>query len=245
MTQFTAALPTLLAYPHLFRTREYTPKDGGPKGAPKYEATFMFRPDSPELMQIRNIIIAEADAKYPGAIQRNPDGSVLPSPLLSLPLKHGQEYYDKSTAEQRKGREAFRSYVMFHTSCAASRPPSLAYLVNGQAVDLPLDATRTQYEDAHFYGGAHVLFQVNIVPFKAGSGIVAYLNTVTSLSRGDRVPAFSGGEQLPASQVHNQHIGQATAYDPTAGGAAAPVAVPQAAVAAAVVPQPAAAPRWF
>lgn len=242
MTEFVSHVESLLAYPALFKPHQYI-ENGQPKGAPKFNATFLLLPTWPELPTLRNLIIAEADAKFPGAIQRNADGSVTPSSLLKLPLQSGEDFYQRGTEKQRKAREVFRPYIMFRAAAGMDKAPALGYKQNGVVTDLPLDESRFQYEDMYFFGGAHVVFKVNVVPYKEGAGITAYLNTVTSLGAGTKNPAFQTGGNAPASAVHGGHVGEVTGYNPLAG---APQLVP--APAAIVPPPPAAGPapqRWF
>jgi hypothetical protein len=197
---FTFTEPVRMIWPTLppNAPKTYVPKVGKP-GAPKYLATFLIEPDHPDLIPLKELIVATWNGAYPG---RQID------PAL-LPIKSGTTLAD---TEKAKGKdyEYCRGCAVFTTG--SPRAPLLAVFSGGNKVSLTTDALLAMHK-GQFYSGVDVFPSVVINAYEIGSkGINAYLNMVLSANTGE---AVGGGRD--ANDVFKHIKGQISQTDPTAG----------------------------
>lgn len=180
--------------------------DGKPKGDPTYNGTFLLRPDSADLKDLKALFVSIARAKWPAK----------PLTEVSFPLKLGEKKAEQSKAKGKDG-----SFYLGHVvlNADSKNPLTLSVFEPGppsKVVELDTPALLAQYQNK-FYYGCFVVPQLALVAY-AGNGsnipdcVKAYLQMVMWFGDGTRI----GGQD--ATEVYKDYIGRVTpGVDPTGG----------------------------
>ncbi len=212
--QLTA--PAIMSFPHLIKPQQFTDNGKG-KGDPKYGASFVLEPESPDLEPFKKHCARIAREKWPNIDLKEVTG---------WPFKNGTRLADKraekcKAAGKTPDGEWQRGKVVI--TARSEYRPRLAIIENGLIRDLD-DEDAIKANQGKFYFGCLVLAQFNVVAnaIKTGENaagtetfnryVSAYLNMVVSLNRGQRI-----GGARSAAEVFKGYAGQATMEDPTAG----------------------------
>lgn len=209
---FELSAPAILAFPNLLTPRAFVSK-GKANGQEKFDATFLFRPDHPDLAPMKQALLAAAATKWANIPQ-----------AFEWPLRSGDALADKAKGKtDGKDREFFRGYLVL--ASRSQYAPGLSAAVNGRMKDFPMTGEERALAGAYFYGGCEVFAQFNFVPYEVGNntpGVTAYLQVVASMNRGERNSKLDAGATRSGSAVFGKHLGQMSAVDPTAGMAGLP-----------------------
>lgn len=202
--------PVILAFPNLITARAYT-APGRKPGDPRFDATFMFDPNHPDIPALNTALQQAAVMEFPGGI---------PS-TMKWPFTDGNERAAKQQAKNRDG-SAFAGKYVLSAHTGENFPPGLTAVINGKAKDLFGDE-RIALASRYFYGGVECFASFNFVPYPEGNGppgVTSYLQVVTSLNRGERNAKLETGAKS-GSSVHAQqiaaHIGSVSMVNPAAG----------------------------
>ncbi len=211
--QFTA--PVVMSFPNVITARAFE-RNGKAKGEPKYDASFVFPPDHPDLAGIKAKAVALAKAKWPGMDIK----AKLASGDFKLPWGDGTKMADKRNAKRKdKGQEADtlgdfqRGKTVLKTS--SKYQPQLAALLNGKIVTFE-DEASIKANAGKFYFGVEVLAEINLQAYDAVGddgkpGVTAYLNQVLSLNKGTKI----AGSKRSAAETFKGYVGSVKAEDPT------------------------------
>lgn len=208
---FQLSHPVTMAFPHLFEARKFKDKRTGKEtGEAKFDAMFVFDADHPDLPRIKQMIAAQAKAKFPTEYAAFVAGD---KRALQIPIKDGTKQADEAKAKTPpKDNEFLRGKVTLTTR--TQFPPFLSALLAGRVVDFKDDARPTA--EKYFYPGVLALAEINFQPHNVGSntpGVTAYLNHVLSINKGDRL----AGGSPPTADKFSAYVGAMTAEDPTMG----------------------------
>lgn len=199
---FNFTAPVVMAHPSLITPRGYGAK-GKEKGDPKYSASFLFKPDSPDLAEMKKIAARVARAAFPNASLAD----------LKFPFVSGDKLADRRKEKSSKDDGAFqRGHVVLKTKTKLE--PALAFIEGGRIIELTEPSQRTAHSSKFFFG-AEAYARVNFVAFDTdGSrGVTCYLNGVMVTGKGTKI---AGGPGL--AETFRGYVGQHSAEDPTEGG---------------------------
>lgn len=212
---FNSTKPVVMSFPNLIEARKFK-RNGKETGEAKFDASFNFPPDHPDLKTLKEIAVSVAKAKWPGRDL----GADVKSGELKLPWDTGDRLIAKRQAKlQKAGKPAdekgdfMKGLVVLKSS--SKYEPRLALAENGKVVDL--EGAARAASKAKFYFGVEVLIQVNFVAYDAvgdggKDGVTAYLNMVLSTNKGKKL---AGGAS--AAETFKGYVGTTTTEDPTGG----------------------------
>lgn len=200
---FTLTTPAIMVHPGLFEARAIGPK-GKESGKPKYSCNFMFKPDSPDLKDMKALCAKLAKAKWPGRDMKE----------LKFPFSSGDKLADKQKARKNNDDGEFqRGYVVVPARSAYQ--PRLSMIANGRIVDLDGDAILANKDK--FFFGAEALAQLNFAVYEGvganPDGVTAYLNLVLVTGKGKKI----GGSRQSGAEVFRGFAGSVSTADPTEG----------------------------
>jgi hypothetical protein len=213
---FNLTAPATLCFPSLFEAKKFKGKNGKESGEPKYQSTFAFNTDHPDLGALKSLAIQVAKAKWPGRdIAADFKAKTFKMPWSSgdaLIEKRKKALADKGTPYDGKADFAAGKVMI---KSASKFAPKLAIIEGGRIIDL--EGPALVANKGKFYFGVEALGQLNFVAYDAvgdngTDGVTAYCNLVLSINRGKRL---SGG--ATASEVFKDYAGKLSAEDPTAG----------------------------
>ncbi len=173
----------------------------GRKSDPHYEIQAGIATDHPDLKALKATMAKVAKAEF-GTVEG-----------VSFPIKDGTKIADKGKAKG-KNREACRGLVMFKASSSAEYPPALCYLTAGGVVDVE----DRNLAASKFYSGVEVGMEVTLKAYPGNdsnipNSVVAYLSTVCSLGRGEKL----GGSAASRYATFAKNVGTVSDDDPTGG----------------------------
>jgi hypothetical protein len=205
MAQYTSVdfkfdVPVILAYADLFQARAFQATPTSKPGDPAFQAWFLMRPDHPELEAMK------AAARLAGA---NVWGTNVADIAWGSTITSGDAVAAaQATKETPKDKSAFNGFIILKSSTPEKNAPALAAVHAGNLVDVPMDPVQRRQFERYFYGGAEVFASVRFkaTDFGGTKRVKAYLQSVTSLSRGETVPAFNAGGQKSASAIHGDAV---------------------------------------
>lgn len=188
----------------------------GRKSDPHYEIQAGIAADHPDLKALKQTMFALAKKEFGPNIRdvsqpvKPGDESKVP---VSFPIKDGTKIADKGKAKG-KNREACRGLVMFKASSSTEYPPALCYLTAGGVVDVE----DRNLAAGKFYSGVEVGMEVTLKAYPGNdsnipNSVVAYLSTVCSLGRGEKL----GGSAASRYATFAKNVGTVSDDDPTAG----------------------------
>lgn len=201
---YSLTAPAVMAHPTLITPRGFGPK-GKEKGEPRYGASFLFKPDSADLAEMKKLCAKVAKAKWPSKSLAD----------LAFPFVSGDKLADKRKEKSGKDDGAFqRGHVILKAKTKIE--PALAYIESGRIVELT-GADQRAANSAKFFFGAEVYAVLNFVAYNATKdgekdGVTCYLNGVMATGKGTKI---AGGPSL--SETFRGYVGQHSAEDPTAG----------------------------
>ncbi len=181
----------------------------------QYEGRFLFRPDHPDLPEVRRIIGALTVATF-GAIK----------PGLKFPIEAGDPLADAGKAKTPPvDREFFRGMgvltahsVVTKQNGDKARPPTLVLFRGGEDYRVFGEDERNAAAP-FFYPGVEVLGEFSFSAFTGmGGGVTCYLNELVSLNTGERM----AGAYDPATKygaAASRHVGTVSSVDPTVAAA--------------------------
>jgi len=187
-----------------------TPRQFKNKGDPKFDATFIFPKDSPEVPLIRQRMAAAAKAKWPSRALTE----------LKFPMEAGEKKIEKAGAKEvdtaaKEGRAPKARDLPFFKDhfvlvARSKYPPALSVLENGRIISLESDLLKAQYK-AKFYNGCYVSAEINFVAYisdMGADGVTAYLQSILWVRDGERI----GGRDQ--AEVFKDYAGSVTSEDP-------------------------------
>jgi len=207
---FNLTMPVPMVFPNVFVARQFK-KNGKPTGEPKFDAAFVFEPDSEDLKAMKALAIKAAKAKWPA----RDIAADLKANNFTFPFSDGTKKADKRKNLGKEDGEYQRGKVVI-TGRSKFRP-ALAILENGNCVDLT-EETQIAAHKSKFYSGVECLAQFNFQAFEGGNGpdgVNVYLNMVLSTNRGKKIAGTSGGAS--AAATFSGYVGKASGEDPTGG----------------------------
>lgn len=205
--RFALTVPVVMGHPNLIEPKAFK-RNGQSKGDPKYGAIFCIDPNGPDFAGLK-----EAMAKAAKAFNPNADLKALKFPMTS-----GEKAVEKYRAKKQKegksddGKADFQlgKYIV---KASSKYQPQLAVLDGGKAIDITPD--NIGLHKNKFYFGVQAVAEFNFVGYEGQDGnpdgVTAYLNSVLSLNRGERL---TGGS---AAETFKGVIGNFTSEDPTGG----------------------------
>jgi Enterobacter phage Enc34, ssDNA-binding protein len=202
-----------IGFSNIITARQFQDKGQG-KGDPRFDATFILPPDSPDLVTLKDLVIAEAKALNPGKrlIARRLTQDELDAGCveIAVPWKDGTRAADRAK-EAGKDQEFFRGMVALKAS--SKYAPLLSGIEGGKVVEYTNPETRTTL-DKLFYSGAYIVPHVALHSYKARDdkpgGVGLYLNAVCFIKHGPHI----GGSRVNAAEVFKGYAGTVTATDP-------------------------------
>lgn len=212
---FSTTVPVVMAHPALLEPRKFKDSKGRESGEPKYSASFLFDPDSPDFKSIKGLALAIAKAKWPG----RDIAADFKARSFSFPWSNGTQIADRRAKkladagkeDDHKG-DFQRGFMVLKSS--SKYQPRLSVIENGKIIDLEGPAVLAA--KSKFYFGVLALAQFNFVAYEGvgqnPDGVTAYLNIVVSTNRGDKLTSSA-----QASEVFKGYMGSVSAEDPTAG----------------------------
>jgi hypothetical protein len=217
LTVYTFKEPVRMCYSNLVAARAFTPKKGSaPKGDPRFDATFLLAPDSPDLVALKDLVIAEAKAMFPGKrlIARRLTQEELDAGCveIAVPWKDGTKQADKAKAESpSKDKEFMRGFIVVKASSKFA--PALSGIEGGKIVEYDKPDMRPTL-DKLFYGGAFVAPHVALHSYPAKDdkpgGVGLYVNAAIFIKHGPKI----GGRSINAAEVFKGYAGTVSAEDP-------------------------------
>lgn len=204
---YNLTTPVVMIHPNLHEARQFKDKAGKAKGEPKFGASFVFAPGTPDLDALKVLAVRVARQKWPEVDIKS----------LKFPFTAGDKLIEKrkaklsATGKPYDGKADFQAGKVVLKS-ASKYPPRLAGIENGKIVDY--EGPTLAASKGKFYFGVEVLAQFNLVPYDGDDGpggVTAYLNMVLTTNKGERL---SGGAS--ASEVFKGYVGHASTVDPTA-----------------------------
>lgn len=193
--------PVPMIHPNVMVARKFK-KDGKEQGDAKFDATFMFKLDSKDLLEIKKAQMATARAKWPDRDFKDPE-----RPFRWV-HKDGNKWADRRKEKGKDGEYA-RGYVLL--TARSKYDVGLAGLENGKIVDYDNEAIRAA-NAKKFYSGVLSLASFTFVPFagELQDGLTCYLNSVLSLNKGPKI----GSSAPSAAETFKGYIGSAVAENP-------------------------------
>jgi hypothetical protein len=199
-------------------------KDGQEKGDPRFDATFLLDPASPDLVAIKDLCIAELKKANPGKslIPRRLSADEMANGALEVvvPWKDGTAAANIGKATS-KDREFMRGQITLKASSKFA--PALSGVENGKIVAYTDPNTRPTLTN-FFYSGAWVVpyVQVHTYPAKGSptdsgykpGGVSLWLSAVCFLKHDTKL---AGAGQVNAAEVFAHYAGSVSTVDPTAG----------------------------
>ncbi len=205
---FNSTIPTLMAFPHLLVPQPFKAR-GTEKGEPKYGASFVLEPNSPDLESLKKLFVRAAKAAKPDLTDFS---------KLSKPWKSGDKLADRRKAQlgDKYAGDAEYQRGKVVLTARSKYAPVLSVIKDRQHIELADDALRAKYKDMFFFG-AEVLFQVNFRWFDGirdndPDGITAYLNMVLATGKGKRL-----GNSRSSADAFKGYVGALVNEDPTEG----------------------------
>lgn len=185
------------------------PRSGDQKRKPRFETTFLLRPDSADLKRIEAEIQQIAAEKFGHMPQ-------------SIPLARGDRLADEAKAKG-KDREFLRGYIRLSAHAPVAKlngdplmPPRIKVVLNGAIIDRTDDRALAQ---PALYSGVLTIGTLSFAAYEGmGGGISCYVNEVLSLNKGERINTGVSDEERYAEAL-NKYVGHVSAVDPTAGDA--------------------------
>lgn len=220
---FNTSEPAILSFPNLIEARAVT-RNGKATGEAKFSTDAEFELNSADAKRIVSLCKKAALAKWPdleevkGRLKYTDDEGN--EKFVNMPYKLGDRLADKAKAKSDKeGKERLREWSRgkFVLTARTKKEPSLAVVINGQAIDLDSEALKTAHA-GKFYTGVEGLLEVTLAAYDAvddtgTNGVTAYLNSVVSLNRGKKL--ISGRKS--ATEVFSGYLGKITDEDPSDG----------------------------
>lgn len=198
---FNLTEPVVMSFPNLFEARAFGPK-GKESGEPKFSANFIFKPDSADLVAMKQMAVKVARARWPSRDLKD----------LKFPFSSGDKINQRRVAKGKKADETAAGMVVL--AGRSKYEPRLAIFEGGRVVDL--EGAAREANKGKFYAGVEVLAQFNFVAYDGvganPDGVTAYLNMILSTNKGKKIATGSS-----AAEVFKGYAGHATTEDPTAG----------------------------
>jgi hypothetical protein len=198
---FNLTAPVIMIHPGLFEARAVGLK-GQATGKLKFSASFMLKPEHPDLNALKELCAKVAKGRWPGRDLKE----------LKFPLASGDKQADKAKSKS-KDAEFQRGFIVL--TARSQYQPRLAMIDGSRIVDLEGPAILANKEK--FFFGAEVLGQFNFASYQGvgdnPDGVNAYLNLVLVTGKGKRI----GGTAASAAEVFKGYMGSHSAEDPTAG----------------------------
>jgi hypothetical protein len=178
--------------------------NGKDSGTPKFSANFLLDPESANAQTLRNVAIATAKEQWPGRALSG----------LKFPWENGDASADRAEA-RGKDRSFYRGKVVLISRSQIA--PTLGVL-NGKTIQqFEGNDDRRVSLKPKFYNGVLVLATFTLQAYQGvganPDGVTAYLDSVVSLNRGERI----GGGSRDLAQTFSGYIGLQSGVDPTAG----------------------------
>jgi hypothetical protein len=206
---FNLTKPVIMPFPALLEPKKFK-RNGKETGEPKFQASFIFDKDNPDLAAMKALVSTIAkqhvaswqpgDLKFPFS-----DGNKLIAKRVADLEKQGKKY--TGDADFQKDKVVIKSRSKFQ--------PKLSVFENGKILDLDDEALRSRYK-GQFYSGVEVYAQFNFVWYdgvdEGKPGVTAYLNLVLSTNKGKRIGGGATGSSVFAAVA-----GKVSAEDPTEG----------------------------
>ena len=210
---YTFKAPVRAGFANIINPRAFE-QAGKPKGEPRYDATFILAPDSPDLIALKDLVIAEAKLLNPGKrlvarrlTQEELDAGAVE---ISVPWKDGTRLADRAK-EAGKDQEFFRGMVAIKAS--SKYAPLLSGVEGGKIVEYTDPAIRPTL-DKLFYAGAYMAPHIGLHSYKARDdkpgGVGLYRNAVIFIKHGARL----GGQRVNAAEVFKGYAGTVSAENP-------------------------------
>lgn len=203
-TTYALAEAGILTFSNLFEARIVGPK-GSTSGTPKYDATIAIDPEGKDAEAIKALCVAAAKAKWP-----NRDiGADFKSGELNMPFAAGDKLADR--AKKKAEHKGVKRDQEFHRgklviTARSKHEPKLAEIAGGRLVEL--EGLQRTAAKSKFYSGVFVGAEFAFVAYDGvgddnKDGVTAYLNSVVTLNKGERV--MGGGRDL--AEVYTGFIG--------------------------------------
>lgn len=195
---YTMSRPTLVSFPNLIKARKVK-INGKETGKEKFSINFEFPADHPDLPHIKALLIRVAKEAW-GSIEG-----------VHFPISSGEAAADKAKKDGKEREWSRGRAVLVSRSDFA---PKLGAILNKQLVAFVGD-DRSRAEP-YFYTGVEAggTISVQAQTTEQGKFVVAYLNEVVSLNKGDRL---TGGGSVEQNDTFKGYVGLVSAEDPTGG----------------------------
>lgn len=207
--RFSLTVPVIMGFPNLTEPKAYKRK-GKETGEPKYGAIFCIDPKGPDFNGLKEAMAKAAKAYNPNADLKTLKFPMLPGEKAKAKYVAKREKEGKTPADDGKADFQLGKYVL---KASSKYQPLLAVLEGGKAIDVTPD--NVGLHKGKFYFGVQAVAEFNFVGYEGQDGnpdgVTAYLNSVLSLNRGERL---TGGS---AADTFKGVIGNFSDEDPTGG----------------------------
>lgn len=185
----------------------------GRKSALHFEIQAGMPPEHPDFKSLKATMNKVARVEFGGDMTDAEWNQYIKDKKVSFPIKDGTKIADKGKAKG-KNREACRGLVMFKASSSAEYPPALCFVTAGGVVDVE---ERSQAA-SKFYPGVEVGMEVTLKAYPGNdsnipNSVVAYLSTVCSLGRGEKL----GGSAASRYTAFAKNVGTISDDNPMDG----------------------------
>jgi hypothetical protein len=188
----------IIVYTNSLITPRRFERNGKPEGEPKYGVRIGLLPDSDDFRRCVAAAKDAAETDLPGR----------PLKGLTTPWVKGDAMADEAEAKG-KNRDAYRGRMWIAAKTGVKYPPKLSALINGKIVEFSEDEAKANA--GKFYNGTEALVSIRMKGYEGfGGGVTAYLGSVLSLVRGERI---GGGRS--AVETFKDVVGKYSNVDPT------------------------------
>lgn len=218
---YTFREPVRAGFCNIIAARKFEPKPGRPAGDPRFDATFILKPDSPDLLALKDLVVTMAKSLYPGKklvtrrlTQEEVDDAGVVE--ITVPWSNGTRAADKAK-ENGKDMEFARDQFLLKAS--SKYAPALSAVENGKIVEYADPETRPTLTKL-FYSGAFLVPYVQLHSYKSmgddgkPGGVGLWLSAVCFVKHG---PRLAGGNRANVAEVFASYAGKVSGADPTAG----------------------------
>lgn len=187
--------------------RPFKGKNGQTSGEPRYSATLVLEPNSPDLVALKSLAGQCAKAEWPS----------LPLGSLHFPFENGDKVIERKKATLAKAGKTYDGKMDWIAGKATfkvgSKLPVRLCMNDAQGKPVDLEGASLAASKSKFYPGVKVGVAVKFETYdlsETNRGVTAYLNMVFTTGEGER---RGGGRD--AAEVFGHYAGRSSTENPT------------------------------
>lgn len=194
-------------YLTVLEPRPFKGPNGQSSGEPRYSATIILEPNSPDLTAMKTLAAQVAKAEWPS----------LALSSLHFPFEAADRIIERKKAKLAKAGKTYDGKMDWIAGKAAfkagSKLPVRLSCLDAQGKPMNLDGASLAAAKSKFYPGVKVGLEVNFQTYdlsETNRGVTAYLNMVFTTGEGER---RGGGKD--AAEVFGHYAGRSSTENPT------------------------------